>query len=94
MTSSKRSGRLRSNEYKIWLGKNPLTKWMRRTKTTQMEVAARVGVSTYAVYLWQHGTSVPTPDRFKKLGRLTKNKKIILEWAEWKQEYELPADKA
>jgi len=92
MASSKRSGKILTNEYKLWLGKNPLTRWMRRNKTTQMQVAAKLGVSTYAVYLWQHGTSVPSPERFVKLVKLTRNEKIIQEWAEWKEAFELQPD--
>ena len=89
MTSSKRSAKILDNEYKVWLGKNPLTLWMKRRKRSQMEVAARLGVSTYAVYLWQHGTSVPNPERFAKIRKLTNNEDIIKEWEAWKNEYML-----
>ena len=92
MPSTKRSERLFSNEYKIWLGKNPLTVWMKRRKVSQMEVAARVGVSTYAVYLWQHGTSVPNPERFKILADLTGIEDIVLQWANWKDSFSLTSD--
>lgn len=92
MPSSKRSGKILTNEYKVWLNGNPLTVWMRRTKRTQMEVAAKLGVSTYAVYLWQHGTSVPKPEAFAKIRKLTSIKDIIKEWEVWKNEYIIEAD--
>jgi hypothetical protein len=82
-----------TNEYKIWLNKNPLTSWMRRNKATQMQVAARLGVSTYAVYLWQHGTSVPSPERFDRIKKLTGINDIIHQWAEWKDEFQLEPTK-
>lgn len=93
MKSLTRSDKLTTNMYKVWLNKNPLTSWMRKSKTSQMQVAARLGVSTYAVYLWQHGTSVPSPERFDKIIRLTGIEDIIQQWAEWKNEFELETDK-
>jgi hypothetical protein len=57
-----------------------------------MEVAAKLGVSTYCVYLWQHGTSVPKPEAFAKIRKLTSIKNIIKEWEIWKNEYVLNVD--
>lgn len=91
MKSSQRSSRILSNEYKIWLKKNPLTSWMSKNHISQMKVAAKLGVSTYAVYLWQHGTSVPRPEMLNKIKALTDIDDIIIQWAKWKNEYELKA---
>jgi transcriptional regulator with XRE-family HTH domain len=57
-----------------------------------MEVAAKLGVSTYAVYLWQHGTSVPKPEMFAKICKLTDIQNIITKWETWKNEYVLTMD--
>lgn len=89
MKSSNRLKKLKANEYKIWLKKNPLTVWMVRKGMSQMEVAARLGVSTYGIYLWQHGTSVPSPQNFEKLKKLTRIDDIILQWANWKDSFSL-----
>lgn len=92
MPSSKRSGKILTNEYRIWLGKNPLTLWMRRKKVLQTQVAAKLGVSAYAVYCWQHGTSVPRAVMLQRISKMTGIEDIIKQWETWKNLYALEAD--
>jgi hypothetical protein len=71
--------------FEDWVDENPLKKWMRGNRVTQVEVASFCGRSNYTIYSWIRGiTPARDVDAFWDLiEELTENPSIKDEWAEW-----------
>ena len=65
-----------------WLERNPLRKWLKENRRTQMFMASYLGVAHYTVYLYLQGTYIPK-NHWEKLIEITENKDFVLDWEDW-----------
>ncbi len=57
-----------------------LSEWLTDTKTTQLELAERLGVHQTAVSQWVTGRTMPTPEKIAQIEVVTKRKVRFADW--------------